>query len=243
MFGTGIDIAIEPIMVFGIGFFVAAILAVAAVAMTHARAVRITTHRLDAAIPISMREIQAEKDVLRAEFAMTARRLETSIDELKAKTAAHVAELGKKTTVINRLKHTLDERSSAIMTLEEREKALETREKTMFEELHAAKAEILDKTDALREMERTLVATQVEFADLQITAEERAQTIERQRVEILTLRTHIDSVRRQVADFANDFRQTQDQLSHHWVELKAVDAPIVVNGNGRLPATNGFGKR
>ncbi len=46
------------------------------VPLVHNRAVRLTTKRLEAATPLSMAEIQADKDQLRAEFAMAARRLE-----------------------------------------------------------------------------------------------------------------------------------------------------------------------
>ncbi len=51
-----------------------------------------------------MAEIQADKDLLRAEFAVSTRRLEMNIEQLKHKTASQLAELGKKGDVINRLK-------------------------------------------------------------------------------------------------------------------------------------------
>ena len=40
--------------------------------------------RLEAATPLSMAEIQADKDQLRAEFAMSTRRLETSVEQMKS---------------------------------------------------------------------------------------------------------------------------------------------------------------
>ena len=62
----------------------------------HARAVRLTRRRLEALTPMSMVEIQADKDQLRAEFAMSTRRLEMSVEQLKAKTSSQLAEIGKK---------------------------------------------------------------------------------------------------------------------------------------------------
>jgi len=56
------------------------------VPLVHNRAVRLTTRRMEAATPLSMAEIQADKDQLRAEFAMSARRLEMNVDQLKHKT-------------------------------------------------------------------------------------------------------------------------------------------------------------
>ena len=115
---------IEPIMYFGIGFLMAGLLGLVLIPLVHNRAVRLTMRRLEAATPISLAEIQADKDQLRAEFAMSTRRLELSVEQMKAKTASQLAELGKKTDAINRLKVELGEKTAAIFALEAREKAL-----------------------------------------------------------------------------------------------------------------------
>src|SRR6202049_1793809 len=115
---------IEPIMYVGLGFFAASLVALAIIPFIHARAVRLTMRRLEAATPLSMAEIQADKDQLRAEFAMSTRRLEMSVDQLKTKTTSQLAELGKKTDTINRLKIELGEKSAGIYTMEAREKAM-----------------------------------------------------------------------------------------------------------------------
>ena len=71
---------IEPIMYLAIGFLVSMLCGLMIVPLVHNRAVRLTTRRLEAATPLSMAEIQADKDQLRAEFAMSARRLEMSVE-------------------------------------------------------------------------------------------------------------------------------------------------------------------
>ena len=95
---------IEPIMYMGIGFLFAGLIGVAVMPLVHGRAVRLTKWRLEAALPQSMEEIRADKDLLRADFAMSTRRLETNIEQLKHKTASQLAELGKKGDAVNRLK-------------------------------------------------------------------------------------------------------------------------------------------
>jgi len=55
---------IEPIMFFGIGFLVASLFGLVLVPLVHNRAVRLTMRRLEAATPLSMAEIQADKDQL-----------------------------------------------------------------------------------------------------------------------------------------------------------------------------------
>src|ERR671930_716496 len=130
---------IEPIMYLAIGFLVSMLFGLMIVPFVHGRAVRLTTRRLEAATPLSMAEIQADKDQLRAEFAMSTRRLEMSVDQLKAKTTSQLAELGKKTDAINRLKAELGEKTATIF-------ALEAREKTLKEQLNATEDELAIKT-------------------------------------------------------------------------------------------------
>jgi hypothetical protein len=60
--------------------------------------------RLENSIPQSMEEFQADKDLLRAEFALSTRRQEIGVEQLKEQTASQLAELGRKGDVINRLK-------------------------------------------------------------------------------------------------------------------------------------------
>src|SRR6516164_11759898 len=115
---------IEPIMYIGIGFLVAGLLVIGFIPMVHARAVRLTQRRLEAMTPMSMAEIHAEKDQLRAEFAMSTRRLEMSVEQMKAKTSTQLAEIGKKSDAIGRLKLELGEKTAALFALEAKERHL-----------------------------------------------------------------------------------------------------------------------
>src|SRR5450759_3228676 len=125
---------IEPIMYFGIGFLVAALVGLVIVPLVHGRAVRLTMRRLEAATPLSMAEIQADKDQLRAEFAMSTRRLEMSVENLKTKSTSQLAELGNKGDAINRLKIELGEKTATIFALEARDKALRDQLRSTEEE-------------------------------------------------------------------------------------------------------------
>src|SRR5215813_13847558 len=148
---------IEPMMYFAIGFLFAALFGLVVVPLVHGRAVRLTVRRLEAATPLSMAEIQADKDQLRAEFAMSTRRLEMSVDTLKAKSTGQLAELGKKNDTINRLKIELGEKAATIF-------ALEARDKGIKDQLRATEDELEVKTSSLRETERNLADKQAEFA-------------------------------------------------------------------------------
>lgn len=73
----------EALLYMAIGFLAAALLAIAVMPLIHERAVRLTVRRLENGLPLSMAEIQAEKDALRADFAVSTRRLEMANERLR----------------------------------------------------------------------------------------------------------------------------------------------------------------
>src|SRR6516164_5961360 len=98
-------------MYIGIGFLIAGLFVIGVIPLVHARAERLTIRRMEALNPLSMAEIQADKDQLRAEFAMSTRRLEMSVEQLKGKTTTQLTELGKRSDAIGRLKLELGEKT------------------------------------------------------------------------------------------------------------------------------------
>src|SRR3979490_1378936 len=175
---------IEPIMYLAIGFLVSMLVGLMIVPLVHNRAVRLTTKRLEAATPLSMAEIQADKDQLRAEFAMSARRLEMSVDQLKNKTTSQLAELAKKSDALNRMKIELGEKNATIFSLEAREKA-------MKEQLRATEEEFAAKTEALRTAQTAIKEGQVDLADLSAESSDRSMMAENRQVELVAVRTEI----------------------------------------------------
>ena len=76
---------IESSMYLGIGLLFGILIGLLLIPLAHARAVRLTTRRLEAVVPELTAEVLADKDLLRAEFAMSTRRLEIAIDLLMEK--------------------------------------------------------------------------------------------------------------------------------------------------------------
>jgi len=197
---------VEPIMYFAIGFLVSTLLGLAIMPLVHSRAVRLTTKRLEAATPLSMAEIQADKDQLRAEFAMSARRLEMSVDQLKAKTTSQLAELGKKTDAINRMKFELGEKNATIFQLEAREKAVK-------EQLRATEEEFAAKTHSLRDAETKLSDKQNELAKLGSELTDRSHVAEARQVELAALNTQVIALQQRVNDAEREFTEAQQKLA------------------------------
>ena len=109
---------IEPTMFLTIGFLLASLIGVAVIPLVHRRAVRLTTRRLKAALPQLTGETQADKDLLRAEFAMSTRGLESTVERLRSKITDQGFELAKKEDAINRLKIERDALNIKIAALE-----------------------------------------------------------------------------------------------------------------------------
>ncbi len=114
------DACTECIAATGLGFLAASLLSLVIVPLVHSRSARLTKRRLEASMPLSIEEARAEREHLRAEFAMSTRRLEIRMGEFKARVADLLAELGKKTVAINRLKLELVEKTATIFALNAR---------------------------------------------------------------------------------------------------------------------------
>ena len=210
---------VEPIMYFAIGFLVSTLLGLAIVPLVHNRAVRLTTKRLEAATPLSMAEIQADKDQLRAEFAMSARRLEMSVEQLKAKTTSQLAELGKKSDSINRLKFELGEKNAAIFSLEAREKA-------MKEQLRATEEEFTTKTQLLRDAEGELSDKKSELSRLENQLSERSLAAESRQAELTTVTAQIAQLQVRVGDAEQALALARQNLETHQSESAAASADL-----------------
>jgi chromosome segregation ATPase len=197
---------IEIIMYFGIGFLTASLLGLIVIPLVHNRAIRLTVRRLEAATPLSMAEIQADKDQLRAEFAISTRRLELTVDQLKARSTSQLKELGKKSEVIAVLKQELDHKSAAMTALEERERTL--REQiSLTEQEHSLKAAAVHETSlALANKEAALASLTAELG-------QRAMLTDTQKAEITVLNTQVDALKGQLERYEKDVKDAEERLT------------------------------
>jgi chromosome segregation ATPase len=205
---------IAPMMYFGIGFLVAALIGLVIIPLVHGRAVRLTMRRLEAATPLSMAEIQADKDQLRADFAMSTRRLEMSVEQLKAQSTSQLAELGKKSDAINRLKIELSEKTATIFMLEARDTALR-------DQLRAAEEDIALKAAAMHDAERTLAGKEAELAKAATALGEHSSFADRQKTEIGALKAEIEGLNERLTAAGHKVKAAEDSHEAERVERRA----------------------
>src|SRR5712692_9184208 len=246
---------IESIMYFGIGFLFAALSVLIVVPLVHGRAVRLTTRRLEGAIPSSMTEIRAHKDLLRAEFAMTTRDLEAKIEQLKTEKANQLTELGKKGDAINRLKIDLgvlrdqlraaEEKFEAKATaLDDAEHALSDRESKLTTvlgeldersaladvqkiEIIALKTQIEAKATALDDAEHALSDRESKLTTVLGELDERSALADVQKIEIIALKTQVEALKERLDLASNELQAVEDRRDADRIELKAATQKLM----------------
>lgn len=173
----------ESLMYFAIGFLVAVLIVGAfslliVIPLVHGRAVRLTARRLESAMPQSMVQIKANKDLLRAEFAISTRRLEKKIEKLETRNASQLVELSKKGDAIKHLGGDVH---------------------ALRDQLRAMKEELDVKAIAAREAERALSEKEPELAKLRSALDERSALVDSQKAEIAASTMQLQTLQRQLA--------------------------------------------
>ena len=118
---------VENIMYFLLGVLLAGLAALVVMPAVWKRAVRLTKKRIEAATPITMAEFRADKDQLRAEFALSTRRLEMNVEALRRRLADQLRDINRKKSELGGIKGERDNHLQVVRELEEREAELRRR--------------------------------------------------------------------------------------------------------------------
>ncbi len=168
---------IKTILLLLLGFFIAGFVALLLAPILWRRAVRLTTKRIEASMPLSANELEAEKDRLRASHAMAARRLEMNIENLNHKTSAQLVELSRMSEearrlseeraaqerLIARLKGEVERQAKALDEKAEAIASLEARLDETLAELETRSAGLLQLNDAYEEERLLASSRQIEL--------------------------------------------------------------------------------
>jgi chromosome segregation ATPase len=142
---------IQSILFFALGFLTAGFIALLVAPAFWRRAVNLTRKRVEAAMPMTLDEIQADKDRMRAEFAMSARRLEMSAQALREKNAAQVIEIGRGHEEIKALNSVISEKNREITALEAAGEALRTELQQQSNDMQRLSARLAEADNVLKQ--------------------------------------------------------------------------------------------
>ncbi|MGH6866035.1 MAG: hypothetical protein ACREDO_07700 [Methyloceanibacter sp.] len=181
---------IEWVMFGALGFFLGCLLALMLASPLWNRAVKLTTRRLEATMPMSLADIQADKDQLRAEFAIELRKLEMALDKSKEKAARELIEANKRRVDIQVLNNEL---AGVRAQLQENENANRVLQQTIKRRLPDLDSRLKAAKKALADLEtvntelRNTVASQSEALKI------ARATVHNQRADIDRLRVALES--------------------------------------------------
>ena len=177
-------ITIQSVMLVALGFLVAALIALLVAPAYRRRAARLTTEAMKRAMPLTEAEIRADRDRLRAEYAIAIHRLEMKVSEANVSAARQRIELNRRDATISDLEGGV---STMRTQLEEHENARRVLEQTLIDRLPKVEGRLTDAKKMLMQRDREITALG-QSADKQARAlEETTQINTQQRDEIQRL--------------------------------------------------------
>jgi chromosome segregation ATPase len=191
---------VETIMIFALGFVAASLIALLVIPAVNVRAERLARRRAEALFPMSISELTAEKDHLRAEFAVLQRKIERKAEEALAAKHQSMEELGRRAVRIEALEGALSERDKTITELERNLAATQTRLAAVEDELRQNQTYLAGSRETLSALENAHRATLDELSntrmELDLTQSDRTKI----RTELLHTQEKLTRLEAEYAD-------------------------------------------
>lgn len=176
---------IELLLYFTLGFLCAAFLAALVAPAVWRRAVMLTRRRIEASVPLTLDEIRADKDSLKAEHAVIARRLEMDVKSLKAKASEQSIKLARERKDVKAIAAEREASKAELARIEGESRAVR-------DELRRKDDSIQALSMALTRTEEMLQALRADFAKLGKEYEEASFSSSARQIEIVARESEID---------------------------------------------------
>jgi len=161
-------ISVQSAMLVALGFLAASLLGLLVASAFWSRAVRLTTTRIKQSMPVSEPEIKADRDRLRAEYAIKVHKLEMQLEQAKLERARRMIEINRRDASISSLETDMGQLR---VDLDENQNARRVLEQTVAERLPRVEAR-------LAEAKRLLFNRDREIAEFTATARRSQQALE-----------------------------------------------------------------
>lgn len=208
-------------LVFVLGFLSAGLIALIVAPMVWRRAVALTRKRIEASVPLSQAEIQADKDRMRAEFAMATRRLEINFKNFREKAAAQIVEINRNREELKQLMAERTERHEALTRLEVQSGEIRA-------ELRRREDELQVLTEKLDQAENLLEQRAAEIEKLGRMYDDASFTASNRQLEIVTRENEIEKANNEMATLRNERRdidrRTQETVAENRGAREALKA-------------------
>lgn len=217
---------VEFVMIFALGALAAMLLALSALPALDRRAQRLARRRLEALFPMSIAEIAAERDHVRAAMAVEARRVEERADAASRDRAAALAEIGRRDIALRALNDTAAARDASIAGLEQSFSDAKQRlaqAEARLAEADSARAESGHVLESLRAAQQEL-GVKLD-ASLRLLAE-REQALRVSQERLAAAQTKLTESAETEAALQAELRRAIDTASERQLTIAALDAQL-----------------
>jgi len=220
-------ITIQSGMLIALGFLAAALLGLLIAPALWRRAVRLTTRRIKTTIPLSEMEIEADRDRIRAEYAIKMHKLEMLVEQVKLTGARQQIEINRRDARVNSLEADLEQLRGRH---EEAQNARRVLEQTIEDRLPRVEERLVEAKKVLQARER-------EIADLNDAAETQVQALVAARTLNDEQQQEIDRLKTSLSDSGGRF----DGEAGLRAELRSLQTKAREQGQliGRLQSLGG----
>jgi chromosome segregation ATPase len=214
---------VQSILFFLFGFLSAAFFAFAVAPAIWRRAVTLTRRRIEASMPLTLNEVQADKDQQRAEFAISIRKIEMKAKSLQERVTEQQSDVAVNRERAKLLTLERDGLADEISTLKAHAEDLSATIASSAEQVAKLEAVRADQEAQIESLEGEIVAREHAMSEMQIDADNR-------RIELVTRVTEKERLSGRMAEL-NESRKTLDfKLRVSTTELRAAQAEARADG-------------
>lgn len=206
---------IQTALFFTLGFLSAGFLALLVAPALWRRAVTLTRKRVEASVPLSLDEIQADKDRMRAEFAMSTRRLEMSVKQFRDKATQQIVEINRNREDLKRIAGERDSMNGMVAELEARAAELRT-------ELKERENELQRSNERLAAQERLAEERAFEIEKLGRMYEDASFSASTRQIEMVAQESKLDELSGSTAKLRGERKEADRRIRELVEETKVL---------------------
>ncbi|AZO44932.1 MULTISPECIES: hypothetical protein [unclassified Mesorhizobium] len=201
---------VQSVLFFVLGFLCAGFLALMVAPAIWRRAVALTRKRIEGSIPLTQTEIQADKDRIRAEYAMSTRRLEISVKALREKAAEQLVEINRGREALKGLAVERMDKNHALTELGAKNEALHQRE-----------GELQQLSERLKETERKLEKRALELEKLEHMYDDASFSSSSRQIELVARESEMQKLASDIALLRGQRKEADRRSQEIAAESKA----------------------
>jgi len=183
-------ITLSAAMLVMLGFLIAALIVVVLLPAYRRRVERFTSEALKRTLPLTEDEIRADKDRLRADFAMEVHRLESKLEDASLTAARQRVEVNRRDAKIQELSESIADQK---MSVEEHENARRVLEQAILDRLPKVEQRLVETRKLLATRDREIKTLSATSAKQAAALEEATQLNKQRERELAQLRTALDT--------------------------------------------------